>query len=115
MSLFLTCTEIVLYIYSDLSPKIYVSSALMKAVSWTAVLVLDCVALGSDWEKGQWNDYLLFVVIGFAGAVYIVLIVGVIYGVVVFLRARRTVSDNVEKVMRNSSEGSVYSGPALAY
>lgn len=69
MALLLTCIEIVLYVYRDLSPAIYMGSALMKAVKWTIVLILDIVALKSDWAQGQWNNYIIYVVIGFASAV----------------------------------------------
>lgn len=41
----------------------------MKAVTWIAVLALDIIAINSNWEKGQWNNYIIYVVIGFAGAV----------------------------------------------
>lgn len=44
-------------------------SSLMKAVTWTIVLILDIVAINSDWAKGQWNNYIIYVVIGFASAV----------------------------------------------
>lgn len=101
IALGLTCTEIVFYVYRDLSPFLYLCSSLMKAVTWTAVLALDCVAVSSNWEKGQWNNYIIYVVVGFAGAVYLVLIIGVIYGVVVFFRHRGTIAQNVEKYMKD--------------
>ncbi|KAE8442226.1 hypothetical protein EG329_003697 [Mollisiaceae sp. DMI_Dod_QoI] len=105
LGLGLTCTEIVLYIYSDLSPTIFLGSSLMKAVTWTIVLVLDVTAISSNWEKGPWNNYILYVMVGFAGAVYVILLIGVVYGVVVFFRQRGTVAHNVERYMKTNEAG----------
>ncbi|KUJ07601.1 uncharacterized protein LY89DRAFT_359004 [Mollisia scopiformis] len=110
IALLLTCAEIVLYVYSDLSPAIFLGSSALKAGTWTVVLVLDILAVSSNWEKGQWNNYIIYVVVGFAGAVYLILIVGVIYAVVVFLRQRGTVASNVEKYMMTTSDASFRNG-----
>ncbi|CZR67563.1 uncharacterized protein PAC_17462 [Phialocephala subalpina] len=107
IGLMLTCVEIVLYVYRDLSPFLYLSSSFIKVVTWTAVFALDIVAISSNWEKGQWNNYIIYVVVGFAGAVYLILIIGAIYGVVVFLRHRGTIANNVERYMK-SGEAGVY-------
>lgn len=55
--------------YRDLSPAIFLGSSAIKVGLWTVVFALDVLALSSNWEKGQWNNYLLYVIIGFAGAV----------------------------------------------
>jgi len=66
-TLVLTCGEIIMHQFRDLSPGVFLSSSLFKCLLWIGPLVFNIVTTSGNWAMDNYNHLYLDVAIGFAG------------------------------------------------